>query len=165
MSETLLCVLILQFTASDKDRLSTCYNCLNGSDCYTHRKLFEATILFSWELSGQDWKVHDYGQMKQMRMTHQMRVNRQEMLMRRLQRSNKRIFGKDEKESQNFDHLRILDSNEDKSKETLVDLHNGIEFYRRQPFESPSSVSSISSNSSISGSSDSEVESGDELQQ
>lgn len=164
MSQTLLCVLILQFTASDKDRLSTCYNCSNGSDCYTHRKLFESTVLFSWGLSGSDWEIHDYGMMKQIRMTkHPMRVNRQEMLMRRLQRSNKRIFSH-VKDSQNFDHLRILDSNEDKSKETLVDLHNGIEFYRRQPFESPSSVSSISSNSSISGSSDTE-ESGDELQQ
>jgi hypothetical protein len=100
-----------------------------------------------------------------MRLTHPIRGNRQEMLIRKLQRFIKKIFGKDKNQFDNFDHLRILDSNEDKSKESLVDLKNGIEFYRRQPFESPSTISSLSSNSSVSGSSESDPESCDEIQQ
>lgn len=87
------------------------------------------------------------------------------MLIRKLQRFIKKIFGKDRTQFDNFDHLRILDCNEDKSKESLVDLQNGIEFYRRQPFESPSTISSLSSNSSASGSSESDPESCDEVQQ
>lgn len=100
--------------------------------------------------------------MKQLRLTHPMRLNRQEMLMKRLQRSNKKIFAKYKQVNESIDHLRVLESNEDKSKETLVDFHNGFEFYRRQPFDSPSSVSSVSSNSSMSESSESDIESGDD---
>lgn len=160
--------MILQFTGSDFDRLSKCFNCSNDSDCFAHRKLFESTVLFTWKISGNDCKVLDYGQLKQlsgpMRLNHPVRGNRQEMLIKKLQRFIRKIFGKDKSEVDTFDHLRILDSNEDKSKESLVDLKNGIEFYRRQPFESPSTVSSLSSNnSSMSGSSDSE--SCDESQQ
>lgn len=162
-----LCVLILQFTGSDFDRLSQCFNCSNDSDCFAHRKLFESTVLFTWKICGNDWKVLDYGQLKQlssqMRLTHPIRGNRQEMLIKKLQRFIKKIFGKDRNEMENFEHLRILDSNEDKSKESLMDAKNGIEFYRRQPFESPdSTVSSLSSNSSASGS---DSESCDESQQ
>jgi hypothetical protein len=111
-------------------------------------------------MCGNDWKVLDYGQLKQlsgqMRLTHPIRGNRQEMLIKKLQRHIRKIFGRNRTELDNCDHLRILDSNEDKSKDSLLDLKNGIEFYRRQPFESPSTVSSISSNSSASASSDSE---------
>lgn len=92
------------------------------------------------------------------------RGSRQEMLIKKLQRFIKKIFGKDRSTFDNFEHLRILDSNEDKSKQSLVDPKNGIEFYRRQPFDSPSTVSSLSSNSSASGS-DSDPESCDDLQQ
>lgn len=151
-----LCVLIVQFTGSDFDRLAHCFNCSNDSDCFAHRKLFESTILFTWKICGNDWKVLDYGQLKQlsgqMRLTHPIRNNRQEMLVKKLQRFVRKTFGKDRSEFDIFDHLRILDSNEDKSKQSLVDPKNGIEFYRRQPFDSPSTVSSLSSNSSASGS-------------
>ena len=99
-----------------------------------------------------------------MRLAHPVRGNRQEMLIKKLQRQVKKIFGKDRTELGNFDHLRILDSNEDKSKQSLMDLKNGIEFYRRQPFDSPSTVSSLSSGSSASGS-ESDPESCDELHQ
>lgn len=165
----MLCVLILQFTGSDFDRLSKCFNCSNDSDCFAHRKLFESTVLFTWNLAGTDWKVLDYGQLKQisgqMRLTHPIRGNRQEMLIRKLQRYTKKIFGKERNEMDNFNHLRILDSNEDKSKQSLVDSKNGIEFYRRQPFDSPSSTESLSSNSSVDSGSDSDdpEESCDEL--
>jgi DDB1- and CUL4-associated factor 15 len=165
LSQTLLCVLILQFTGSDFDRLSKCFNCSNDSDCFAHRKLFESTVLFTWKMCGNEWKVLDYGQLKQlsgqMRLAHPIRGNRQEMLIRKLQRFVKKIFRKDRTEVCNFDHLRILDSNEEKSKDSLMDATNGIEFYRRQPFESPSTVSSLSSNSSASSS---DSESCDELQ-
>jgi hypothetical protein len=169
LSQTALSVLILQFTGSDFDKLSQCFNCSNDSDCFAHRKLFESTVLFTWKISGDNWNVLDYGQLKQlsgpMMLAHPVRGNRQEMLIKKLQRFIKKIFGKDRTENDLFDHLRILDSNEDKSKQSLVDHKNGIEFYRRQPFDSPSTVSSLSSNSSASGSSDSDPESCDELQQ
>lgn len=83
---------------------------------------------------------------------HPIRGNRQEILIKRLQRFIRKIFGRDRTFPLNLDHLRILDSNEDKSKQSLVDYKNGIEFYRRQPFDSPSTVSSPSSNSSDSDS-------------
>lgn len=166
LSQKLLCVLILQFTGSDFDRLSQCFYCSNDSDCFAHRKLFESTVLFTWNISCNDWKVLDYGQLKQlsgpMKITN--RGSRQEMLIKKLQRFVKKIFGKDRSAYGNFDHLRILDSNEDKSKQSLLDPKQGIEFYRRQPFDSPSTVSSLSSNSSNSGS-DSDADSCDDLQQ
>jgi hypothetical protein len=97
----------------------------------------------------------DYGQLKQltaqMKLNHPIRGNRQEMLIRKLQKYIKKIYGKDRSAlDRTFDHLRILDCNEDKSKDSIIDYKNGIEFFRRQPFESPSSVSSMSSNSSAS---------------
>lgn len=117
-------------------------------------------------MCGNDWKILDYGQLKQlsgqMRLTHPVKGNRQELLIKRLQRYVKKIYGKDWHELSSSDHLRILDSNEDKSKQSLMDLRNGIEFYRRQPFDSPSTASSLS-NSSASGS-ESDPES-DDLQQ
>jgi hypothetical protein len=158
----ILCAVCLQFTASDFDRLSQCLNCSNDSDCFTHRKLFESTVLFSWNLTGDEWKILDTDQLKQIsgqvKLSHPIRGNRQEILIRKLQRFIKRIFGKDRSAFDRFDHLKILDSNEDKSKEALTDFRNGIEFYRRQPFDSPSTISSMSSNSSPSNSSDSDSE-------
>lgn len=156
----ILCAVCLQFTASDFDRLSQCLNCSNDSDCFTHRKLFESTVLFSWNLAGEEWKILDTDQLKQIsgqvKLSHPIRGNRQEILIRKLQRFIRRIFGKDRSALDRFDHLKILDSNEDKSKESLTDFRNGIEFYRRQPFDSPSTISSLSSNSSPSNSSDSD---------
>lgn len=152
----MLCVLILQFTGSDFDRLSKCFNCSHDSDCFAHRKLFESTVLFTWKICGNDWDVLDYGQLKQlsgqMRLTHPIRGNSQEMLTRKLQRFTKKVFGKDRTRFDNCDHLRVLDSNEQKSKDSLLDSKNGIEFLRRKPFESPSSSYSISSHSSSSSS-------------
>lgn len=145
----------MQFTGSDFDRLSHCFNCSNDSDCFAHRKLFESKVLFTWNICGSEWKVLDFGQLKQLSgqmRIHPIRENRQEMLIKKLQRFIRKIFGKDRTELDNLDHLRILDSNEDKSKQSLVDPKNGIEFYRHQPFDSPSTVSSLSSNSSASGS-------------
>lgn len=156
----MICAVCLQFTASDFDRLSQCLNCSNDSDCFAHRKLYESTILFSWNLTGDQWKILDTDQLKQIsssqvKLSHPIRGNRQEVLIRKLQRFIKRIFGKDRSALDTFDHLKILDCNEDKSKDSLVDFDNGIEFYRRQPFDSPSSASSLSSNSSSGSDSDS----------
>lgn len=160
----ILCAVCLQFTASDFDRLSQCLNCSNDSDCFAHRKLYESTVLFSWNLNGDEWKILDTDQLKQIsssqvKLSHPIRGNRQEILIRKLQRFIKRIFGKNRSALlDKFDHLRILDSNEEKSKDSLIDFRNRIEFYRRQPFDSPSTISSLSSNSSASGSSESDSE-------
>ena len=158
LSQMILAAVCLQFTASDFDRLSQCLNCTKDSDCFIHRKLFESTVLFSWNLTGDSWKILDTDQLKQIsvKLSHPIRGNRQEMLIRKLQRFIKRIFGKDRSKLDIFEHLKVLDSNEDKSKESLTDFHNCIEFYRRQPFDSPSTISSLSSNSSPSNSSDSD---------
>lgn len=154
-----VCALCLQFTASDFDRLSQCLNCSNESDCFLHRRLYETTVLFSWKMTCDECKILDSGQLKQisaqMRLSHPIRGNRQEMLIRKLQRFIRKIFGKD-RSFDNYDHLKILDCNEDKSKDSITDYKNAIEFYRRQPYDSPSSISSMDSNSSASGSSDSD---------
>jgi hypothetical protein len=105
-----------------------------------------------------EYKILDSGQLKQissqMKLLHPIRGNRQEMLIRKLQRFIKRVFGKDRSSLDKYDHLKILDCNEDKSKDSIIDYDQGVEFYRRQPFDSPSSVSSISSNSDVNSSSD-----------
>lgn len=102
-----------------------------------------------------EWSILDSGQLKQLsaqvKLNHPIRGNRQEMLIRKLQRFIRRIYGKDRGFLEKYDHLKILDCNEYKSKDSLIDYQNGIEFYRRQPFDSPSSISSMSSNSSASG--------------
>ncbi|KAG5673526.1 hypothetical protein PVAND_003567 [Polypedilum vanderplanki] len=158
-SQLLLSALCLQFTASEFDKLSKCLNCSNESDCYLHRRLYETTVLFSWKMTTDEIKILDSGQLKQIssqtKLVHSIRGNRQEMLIRKLQRFVKKIFGKDRVSLDSHDHLKILDCNENKSKNSLIDYDHGIEFYRRQPYDSPSSVSSMSSQSDINSSSDS----------
>lgn len=158
LSQNVMIVLCLQFTASDYDRLSQCLNCSNDStsNCFLHRRLYETTALFSWKMTSDELKILDSGQLKQLsaqlKISHPIRGNRQEMLIRKLQRHVRRIFGKERIFLEKCDHLRILDCNEDKSKDSITDYKNGIEFYRRQPYDSPSSISSMSSNSSASSS-------------
>lgn len=50
-------------------------------------------------------------------------------------------------DKQYLDHLRILDADENRTKDSLVDLKNCIEFFRRHPYDTPDSVSSLSSTS------------------
>ncbi|CRL03889.1 CLUMA_CG017013, isoform A [Clunio marinus] len=162
LSHEALCMLHLKFAANNCDHLSKCLNCANDSECFTHREFLESTILFTWKISGNDWRILDYGQLKKLG-TFKRGSHPGNSRQKKLHSFGNKMFGRNLCHSGNSDHLRILDSNEDKSKESLVDLRNGIEFFRRQPFNSPSSVSMLSSNSSASGSSDSE--SCDELQQ
>jgi DDB1- and CUL4-associated factor 15 len=148
---------MLQFTASDFERVKHCQNCSNTSDCLIHRKLYQSSVLFTWNIASGDYEVLDYGKLKlvgnRIRGTSNSAGRSQNQLVKKLNKLTKKLFHSGEarvdlhNDKQYLDHLRILDADENRTKDSLVDLKNCIEFFRRHPYDTPDSVSSLSSTS------------------
>ena len=97
------------------------------------------------------WSVLKYGKLKQTSAENYKKATsnnggrHQNMLAKKLNKFTKKMF---DLEDEGDDHLRILDSDVNKTKERLTDRRNAIEFFRRHPYDSPmSSIYSGSSNS------------------
>lgn len=139
LTETVTCTMVLQFTASDTNKASKCHNCLTTIDCPTHRKIYQCRSLFTWNMSTGVWTVLDYGhlgygpylELKKLASNY----NR---LLGELRYFTRKLFGKDSdaqdmaRTYEYLGHLRVLDCNNEKTKQRLVDLVHMIEFYRKQ---------------------------------
>lgn len=175
LTEILSCILVMQFTANDKENIINCINCSNTVDCIIHRRLYESRTLFYWNINTGEWHVIDYGNLLLLsdyknnnnrcnegskkkkkhgrgssnsdiinNMTSSLNNGKKKNLLKdELIRYTKKLFRKKSRTYDYLQHLRVLDSNIEKTKKTLKDFKNMIEFYRRHAND-PSSSSSDS---------------------
>lgn len=98
------------------------------------------------------WSVLKYGKLKQTsaknynKATSNNGGRHQNLLAKKLNKFTRKMFGQEDEGNSSEGHLRILDSDVNKTKERLTDRRNAIEFFRRHPYDSP--MSSIYSGSS-----------------
>ncbi|XP_053689538.1 uncharacterized protein LOC128738436 [Sabethes cyaneus] len=139
LTETITCTMVLQFTASDANKLKQCHNCSTSIDCHTHRKIYQCRSLFVWNMSNGEWHVLDYGTLAAGPYLEIKKLaSNYGRLLGKLRKFTRKLFvsSSDERETlRTYDylnHLRILDSNNEKTKQRLTDLGHAIEFYRKQ---------------------------------
>lgn len=128
----------LENAVGDGGQNYDCINCSSNQDCVFHRKHYQCSSLFTWDLTTGEWSVLDYGELVEMgkkwrnqntkKQTTILRARTRKMAMRLRGEVDEGVGGK-EKELIADDHLRVLDSSH-KSKEALIDLRNCVEFYR-----------------------------------
>ncbi|XP_039445838.1 uncharacterized protein LOC120425387 [Culex pipiens pallens] len=139
LTETVTCTMVLQFTASDTNKASKCHNCLTTIDCPTHRKIYQCRSLFTWNMATGVWTVLDYGHLGNGPYLELKKLaSNYNRLLGELRYFTRKLFGKDStaqdmaRTYEYLGHLRVLDCNNEKTKQRLVDLVHMIEFYRKQ---------------------------------
>ncbi|XP_055525747.1 uncharacterized protein LOC129718735 [Wyeomyia smithii] len=139
LTETITCTMVLQFTASDTNKLKQCHNCSTSIDCHTHRKIYQCRSLFVWNMTSGEWHVLDYGTLAAGPYLELKKLaSNYSRLLGKLRKFTRKLFASsaDERDTlRTYDflnHLRILDSNNEKTKQRLSDLQHAIEFYRKQ---------------------------------
>jgi DDB1- and CUL4-associated factor 15 len=157
---------MLQFTASDIEKGKQCYNCSNTLNCLTHCQIYQTQTLFTWNIESGNWNCLDYGQLQLSPSTgscsgkiyKKTSTPDKTSMMTKLTQLTKTLFDASrlhDNENKYLNHLRILDSCNEKTKDKLIDMDNMIEFYRK-------SVGDISSSSDLSSNdedNDSDIES------
>lgn len=119
-----------------------CVNCSSNMDycCVFHRKHYQCCSLFTWDTQTGEWLVLDYGQLTEIndKSRNQSNNKKQSINLRNaikdlVQNLRNAVEGKRSATSPDdvdHDHIRVLESRNDKSKESLIDLRNCIEFYK-----------------------------------
>lgn len=161
LSSHLTSILIVRFAAFElKSQQNTINNklCANSScnqsiDCAFHRKNYECSALFTWNIDTGDWNVLDYGDLIEVSpATVYKHSNDLNNAVKQLtndfwhpsfgnnrydttETNNDSNVCSNNSSSNNsncdiFSNLRILDSCTDKSKEALTDYDNSIQFVR-----------------------------------
>lgn len=148
LTETITCTMVLQFTASDASKVKQCHNCSTTIDCRTHRKIYQCRSLFTWNITSGEWIVLDYGTLASGPMLEIKKLaSNYNRLLGKLRKFTRKLFASSSSASPPLDepdsnrtyeylnHLRVLDSNNEKTKHRLVDLVHMIEFFRKQPHD------------------------------
>lgn len=145
MTETITCTMVLQFTASDASKVKQCHNCSTTIDCRTHRKIYQCRSLFTWNIASGEWTVLDYGSLGSGPYLEVKKLaSNYNRLLGKLRKFTRKLFDSSASATDELDsnrtyeylnHLRVLDSNNEKTKQRLVDPMHMIEFFRRQPHD------------------------------
>ncbi|XP_055678526.1 uncharacterized protein LOC129787187 [Lutzomyia longipalpis] len=127
-SGRLTCLLLVHFTAMEKNR-GQCLTCAAAVDCVYHRRQFQANALFTWDTESGEWNVEDYGELSEVTKPSPAKTSSALTMAafalgRDIRQKRRSIEGG------TTEHLRVLNSCNEKSKETLSDTRNCIEFYR-----------------------------------
>lgn len=124
---------MVNFTARELQPTTTkqCLNCTSSQnlDCVFHRKYYECRTLFTWDIETGDWNILDYGDLVEVSATLANKRNSGE-LNTAVKKMSKELSTTDKMNRDIFNHLRVLDSCSEKSKDILKDFENSIEFYR-----------------------------------
>lgn len=134
-------MLIVQFVVRDSFpcSLNNCTNCLiSNVGCTHHRKPCECRILFTWNMESDVWEVLDYGELVETKnfdvVTPAKRSGRGRLNLAATAKKMAHELRTSLTKMQNYSqNLLVLDSNVSKSKTSLIDLDNTIEFYLKRP--------------------------------
>ncbi|XP_073818783.1 uncharacterized protein isoform X2 [Musca autumnalis] len=135
LSQTLFCLLMAHFSA--REEVTSCLNCSRKLNCAFHRRQYECRVLFTWNVSTGEWEVLDFGELHDHKLQNiflRKGVKRNPMsLAQRAKKLAREMAQTLNKLPDYTSNLRVLDSNIKKSKKTITDIDNMIEFYLKRP--------------------------------
>ncbi|KAH8307564.1 hypothetical protein KR044_003005 [Drosophila immigrans] len=137
ISHTITFLLMAQFSA--RDQLPTaptnCLYCTGRMGCVIHNRQYECRILFTWNMESGQWQVLDYGELKEM---HELfsplkRLGKSRLTLAQLARQTAQEMATSLNGLPNYkSNLRVLNSDIKKSKSSICDLDNMVEFHLKR---------------------------------
>ncbi|XP_013103572.1 uncharacterized protein LOC106084434 [Stomoxys calcitrans] len=135
ITQTIFCLLMAHFSA--REEVASCLNCSRKLSCAFHRRQYECRVLFCWNMCTGEWDVLDFGELhdhKLQNMFIRKGVKRNPVsLAQRAKKLAREMAQTLNKLPDYTSNLRVLDSNINKSKKTIIDIDNMIEFYLKRP--------------------------------
>ncbi|XP_060647869.1 LOW QUALITY PROTEIN: uncharacterized protein LOC132785685 [Drosophila nasuta] len=137
ISHTIAFLLMAQFSARDQmpTTPTNCLYCTGRMGCVFHNRQYECRILFTWNMDSGQWQVLDYGELKEM---HELfsplkRLGKSRLTLAQLARQT----AQEMTASLNglpdyYSNLRVLNSDMKKSKSSICDLDNMVEFHLKR---------------------------------
>lgn len=119
---------------SAREEVSSCLNCSRKLSCF-HRRQYECRVLFTWNMMSGEWDVLDFGELQDYK--HYSFCPKKDHANTSLQHRAKKL-AREMAQTLNklpdyTSNLRVLDSNVKKSKKSITDIDNMIEFSLKRP--------------------------------
>ncbi|XP_030559819.1 uncharacterized protein LOC115761928 [Drosophila novamexicana] len=137
LSQTISCMLMAQFSARDQMPATptNCMYCTGRMGCVFHNRQYECRILFTWNMESGQWQVLDYGELKEM---HELfsplkRLGKSRLTFAQVARQMAQEMSASLNRLPDYtSHLRVLNSDMKKSKSSICDLDNMVEFHLKR---------------------------------
>lgn len=137
ISQTISCLLMAQFSARDQmpTTSTNCVYCTGRMGCVLHNRQYECRILFTWNMETGQWQVLDYGELKEM---HELfsplkRLGKSRLTFAQLARQTAREMALSLSSLPDYtSNLRVLNADMKKSKSSICDLDNMVEFHLKR---------------------------------
>lgn len=122
---------------SAREEVTSCLNCSRKLNCAFHRRQYECRVLFTWNMFTGEWDVLDFGELHDHKLQNifiRKGVKRNPVsLAQRAKKLAREMAQTLSKLPDYTSNLRVLNSNIKKSKKTITDIDNMIEFYLKRP--------------------------------
>ncbi|KAH8359471.1 hypothetical protein KR093_006955 [Drosophila rubida] len=137
ISHTISFLLMAQFSARDQmpTTPTNCLYCTGRMGCVFHNRQYECRILFTWNMESGQWQVLDYGELKEM---HELfsplkRLGKSRLTLAQLARQTAQEMAASLNGLPDYkSNLRVLNSDMKKSKTSICDLDNMVEFHLKR---------------------------------
>ncbi|XP_023174258.2 uncharacterized protein LOC111601751 [Drosophila hydei] len=137
LSQTISCMLMAQFSARDQmpTTPTNCMYCTGRMGCVFHNRQYECRILFTWNMESGQWQVLDYGELKEM---HELfsplkRLGKSRLTFAQVARQMAQEMAASLNRLPDYtSNLRILNADIKKSKSSICDLDNMVEFHLKR---------------------------------
>lgn len=126
-----------QFSARDQmpTTSTNCVYCTGRMGCVLHNRQYECRILFTWNMETGQWQVLDYGELKEM---HELfsplkRLGKSRLTFAQLAQQTAREMALSLSSLPDYtSNLRVLNADMKKSKSSICDLDNMVEFHLKR---------------------------------
>lgn len=123
---------------SAREEATSCVNCARKLSCAFHRREYECRVLFSWNMMSGEWDIIDFGELhdhNHFKYSPKNKYSSNVSLQHRAKKLAREMSQSLQKLPDYTSNLRVLDSNVKKSKKSITDLDNMIEFslLRKRP--------------------------------
>ncbi|TDG42418.1 hypothetical protein AWZ03_011166 [Drosophila navojoa] len=137
LSQTISFMLMAQFSARDQmpTAPTNCMYCTGRMGCVFHNRQYECRILFTWNMESGQWQVLDYGELREM---HELfsplrRLGKSRLTFAQLARQMAQEMAASLSRLPDYtSNLRILSADIKKSKTSICDLDNMVEFHLKR---------------------------------
>ncbi|EDV93113.1 uncharacterized protein LOC6564021 [Drosophila grimshawi] len=137
LSQTISGLLMAQFSARDQMPTSptNCMYCTGRMGCNFHKGQYECRILFTWNMESGQWQVLDYGELKEI---HELfsplkRLGKSRLTFAQVAKQMAREMSASLNRLPDYTcNLRVLTADIKKSKTSICDLDNMVEFFLKR---------------------------------
>ncbi|EDW13996.1 uncharacterized protein LOC6572426 [Drosophila mojavensis] len=137
LSQTISFMLMAQFSARDQmpTAPTNCMYCTGRMGCVFHNRQYECRILFTWNMESGQWQVLDYGELKEMNelFSPLRRLGKSRLTFAQVARQMAKEMAASLSRLPDYtSNLRILSADIKKSKTSICDLDNMVEFHLKR---------------------------------